>query len=80
MLPKCCITSLHLKVSGFGDHQPEIQLIWDTGANEVFQGLETGESKVAFLIHAIGLQLYKADKELNPTARLSVHNLIRDQC
>lgn len=80
MLPKCCITCLHWKVSAFGDHQAEIQLIWDTGANEVFQGLETGESKVAFLIHAIGLQLYKADKELNPTACLSVPNLIKDHC
>lgn len=73
MLPKCCITSLHLKVSNCGDHQAEIQLTCDTGANEVFQGLETGESKVAFLIHAIGLQLYKADKELNPAVCLSVH-------
>ncbi len=71
--------SLHLKVSGRGDHQAETQLIWDTGANEAFQGLKTGESKVAFLIHAIGVQLYKADKELDPTVCLTVPTLIKGQ-
>ncbi len=80
MLPKCCITSLHLKVSGTGDHQAETQLIRETGANEVFQGLKTGESKVAFLIYAIGVQLYKAVKELDPTVCVTVHALSKGQC
>ena len=80
MLPKCCITSLHLKVIGTGDHQAETQLIRDTGANEVYQGLKTGESKVAFLIYAIGVQLYKADKELDPSVCVIVYALSEGEC
>lgn len=36
------------------------------GANEVLLGLNTVESKVAYLVHIIAIELYKASKAISP--------------
>lgn len=42
-----------------------------TGANEFLAGLGTDESKAAYLIQIIAVELYKASKAIDPT----VHSL-----
>lgn len=39
------------------------------GANEVLLGLNTVESKVAYLVQIIAVELYKASKSINPKVR-----------
>ena len=39
------------------------------GANEVLAGLTTEEQKVAYLVHAIAVELYLADKSIDATVR-----------
>lgn len=40
------------------------------GANEVLTGLKTEESKAAYLIQIIAIELHKASKAIDPAVRL----------
>lgn len=70
MLLKSCTTSFHLRV-GLCSHSPShTSLMKSPGANEVLLGLNTVESKVAYLLHIIAIELYKASKAISPKVRL----------
>ena len=68
-LPKSCTTSLHLRVSPRGWSCPHASLTKCLGANEVLLGLNTVESKVAYLVQIIAIELYKANKAISPKVR-----------
>ncbi|KAL2051335.1 hypothetical protein ABVK25_008387 [Lepraria finkii] len=50
------------------------------GANEVLIALNTEAGKVAYLVHAIAVELYNADKSIDSTAGLTLLTLAKDHC
>ena len=68
-LLKSCTTSLHLKVNPRSRSCSHTGLTKSLGANEVLLGLNTVESKVAYLIQIIAIELYKASKAISPKVR-----------
>lgn len=52
----------------------------NTGANEVLIALNTEAGKVAYLVHAIAVELYNADKSIDSTAGLTLLTLAKDHC
>lgn len=58
--------SLHLKVRRCCPFLSQASLTKSLGANEVLLGLNTVESKVAYLVQIIAVELYKASKEISP--------------
>lgn len=69
MLPKSCIMSLHLRVCPCSRSCSHTNLTKSLGANEVLLGLNTVESKVAYLLQIIAIELYKASKAISPKVR-----------
>ena len=61
--------SLHLKVRHCYPFLSQASLTKSLGANEVLLGLNTVESKVAYLVQIIAVELYKASKEISPRVR-----------
>lgn len=76
-LLKSCITSLHLKVSPWGRCCSYTCLTEGLGANEVLLGLNTVESKVAYLVQIIAIELYKASKAISLKVRFRPVSLRR---
>lgn len=52
-----------------GRFRSRTSLTKSSGANEVLLGLNTVESKVAYLIQIIAIELYKASKAISPRVR-----------
>ena len=50
------------------------------GANEVLVALKTEAGKVAYLVHAIAVELYNADKSIDATVGLTLLTLAKDHC
>ena len=69
MLLKSCTTSLHLRVGPCSRSCSHTSLTESLGANEVLLGLTTVESKVAYLLQIIAIELYKASKAISPKVR-----------
>lgn len=69
MLLKSCTTSFHLRVGLCKRLPSRTSLTKTPGANEVLLGLNTIESKVAYLLHIIAIELYKASKEISSKVR-----------
>ncbi len=66
---KSCTTYFHLRVSPRGRSYSHASLTKRIGANEVLLGLNTVESKVAYLVQIIATELYKASKAISPKVR-----------
>ena len=73
MLPNSCTMSLHLRVCPCSRSFSHTNLMKSLGANEVLLGLNTVESKVAYLLQIIAIELYKASKAISPKVRFGAH-------
>lgn len=77
MLLKSCTMSLHSRVCPCSRSGSHTSLTKSLGANEVLLGLNTVESKVAYLLQIIAIELYKASKAISPKVRFHATPLPR---
>lgn len=70
MLLKSYTTFLRLKASPSDCSYSHVSLTKSLGANEVLLGLKTVESKMAYLVQIIAVELYKASKAISQKVRV----------